>query len=230
MKKFIKVFFAILTLVSLITALSGCGTSVKVGDTITLGMYHQDAIEPEARQPIEWLVIDKSGSKLLVVSSKAIDSMPYHHIDTDITWENCSLRSWLNSDFIEFYFTPEEQSMLVPTEIKNSDNPDHGTPGGNNTTDKVFLLSIDEAKEYFDSDSQRVLTPTDYIKSIRNYNSSCQWLLRSPGINSTSVARVGENGEIFTGAADTDGDGVYEYCSATDYIYALRPAMWIEFK
>ena len=108
--------------------------------------------------------------------------------------------------------------MIATTAVKNAKNPEYGTPGGSDTKDKVFLLSIAEAEKYFDSDSDRQAEPTAYTVAQGAYvdNGNCWWWLRSPGHDRDNAADV-----------DYDGD-VSNYGSSVNYgNNAIRPALWI---
>lgn len=185
-------------------------------DKITFGSYPQDA-EFEA-EPIKWRIldIDDEGNAFLL-ADEALDRKPYNISYTTQTWETCTLRSWLNGtdnyatdkkSFIDVAFTEEEKNAIIETYVVNNDNLSYGTSGGNNTYDKIYLLSIEEAskKEYgFDTafsekNEARLANPTDYAcingthsPSDDNYN-GVYWMLRSPGGDGKCEAYVGYNG------------------------------------
>ncbi len=204
--------------------------SSKVGDIITFGSYEQDNDTYNGKETIEWKVLAKEGSKALVISKYGLDVKPYNTESTSVTWETCSLRKWLNSDFLNNAFSSEEQAKILSSNLKNPDNVLFDTKGGNNTTDKVFLLSIDEAKKYFKTDEERKASATAYAKAQGAYvvdNGSC-WLLRSPGYNRIYAACVFHDGGVYEFGYD-----VY-YRRGRDDVYASsivdRPALWINFE
>lgn len=94
---------------------------------------------------IKWRVLQNNGSTLFVVADKGLDCKDYNEEYTPVTWENCTLRNWLNSDFYGTAFGSAEQGAIVGQTVVNEDNPDYGIEGGNDTTDNIFLLSIGEA-------------------------------------------------------------------------------------
>lgn len=125
-------------------------SQLKAGDVITLGEYEQDNNLSNGQEPIEWTVLDnKKDGTLLVVSKYILDGKKYNEEKADVTWETCTLRTWLNSTFLDTAFTEDEQAFIAKSTVKNADNPEYGTKGGNNTKDQIFLLSYDEAKKYF---------------------------------------------------------------------------------
>ena len=197
---------------------------LSVGDSIILGNYPQSSNYPE---PIEWLVLDVQGSRALVISDKLLDSVRYNESYENITWENCTLRAWLNHDFLNTAFNSSEKSRIEIVTNINLDNSVYGTEGGSTTQDSVFVLSIDEVKKYFKGDDKRKAVATYYAKSHGSYVSNkyslasgektSWWWLRSPGDYGYNAARVDSTGYI-----REYGCGVY----ASDA--SVRPAMWIK--
>ena len=115
------------------------------------GSYEQDGDESNGPEPIEWLILDENENGTLLISRYVLDCVKYG--ESEETWENCSLRSWLNNDFINNAFTAEEQAFIPTVNLVNSDNAFSGTPGGDNTNDRIFCLSTDEVLKYFSFDS-----------------------------------------------------------------------------
>lgn len=191
--------------------------SAKVGDYVFFGAYEQDNDTSNGKEDIEWLVLEVKDGKVLLISRYALDLEPYNTRYTDITWETCSLREWLNNDFIDSAFSAKEQAMIPTVTVSADENPEYDTYLGDATQDKVFLLSIAEANKYFRSDSARQCKPTRYAGAYANSdNGSCWWWLRSPGRNQGSAAGV-----FYDGA-------VYCYGIYVDYVYgAVRPVLWI---
>lgn len=182
----------------IIDCIKGKYKCVDVGDIIEFGNYNGNN---------EWEILAKEDDKILVISKYAIEFKAYNDEYVDITWEKCTLRSWLNNEYLNSAFDSAEQSLVMNTKVTNVDNKEYGIPGGNDTTDKIFLLSIDETNKYFTSNNER--------KATLPSGTSCCWWLRSPGSTRVSAARVYTNGYI------TD-----KY--AVDFKEtAVRPALWI---
>lgn len=102
--------------------------------------------------PIEWLVLARDGNKALLISRYWLDAQPYNTDHTSVTWETCTLRTWLNVTFYNKAFSSDEQAAILTTSVDNGKNQGYSkwsTSGGNNTEDKVFLLSYAEANKYF---------------------------------------------------------------------------------
>ncbi len=200
--------------------------SSKVGETITLGSYEQDCNGKNGAEPIEWIVLDNQGDKMLVISKLGLDYQPYNIERTDITWEMCSLRRWLNSSFYDKAFSESEKELILEVVNENADNAAYGTQGGNQTNDKVFLLSIDEASRYFVSDESRTTQATAYSVS-KGSSSKCAWWLRSPGDKQNNSSKVGSSGYI---AYLNKMSGVYGNGTSSKQepdCSAVRPALWI---
>ena len=196
---------------------------LKKGDYFKFGSYYQE--NSTKKTPIEWLVLKKSGTKVLLISRYALDYKKYHNQFEDITWENCDLRKWLNGEFLKSAFSASEQKKIALTKLANDNNAKYGTLGGNSTEDKVFCLSIAEAGSLFEDDDSRICVPTPYALSKGCWKSSdnvidgrgcCSWWLRSPGCNQIIAAIV------FTfGSLNLVGLGVLSDSNA------VRPALWV---
>jgi hypothetical protein len=155
---------------------------------------------------IKWRVLEKADDKAMLLSEIILDRKPYHETDEGITWERSSIRRWLNGEFLDAL--PEgSRDLILETKVVNSDNAMHGTSGGNNTTDKVFLLSIDETNRYFANDEARIAQNRD--------GEADWWWLRSPGGDGGYAALVFHSGRVIDG-----GLGVVSGCG-------VRPALWI---
>jgi tetratricopeptide (TPR) repeat protein len=192
----------------------------QVGDYISFGLYEQDGDFGNGKEDIEWLVLDVQDGKALVICKYALASMPYNDENTSLTWETCTLRDWLNDDFIDIAFSDDEKSMIPTVTVCADKNPEYNFSNpGNDTQDKIFLLSIDEVEEYFDSDSARQCEPTDYAVANGAYESdgNCIWWLRTPGSTGSYAACVYSAGDVYV-----SGDRIH-----SDY-RSVRPAMWIE--
>ena len=199
--------------------------TANVGDIIVFGAYEQDNDTSNGKEDIEWLVLAKEDNKILVISDKALDCKPYNQSRDYVTWETCSLRKWLNNDFINSAFSDDEKAMIPTVTVSADKNPEYDTDPGNATQDQVFILSIVEARKYFASSEARMCVPTAYAIFNGLYTSSryskdgegtCLWWLRSPGYNQISAARVNNDGSVDEYSYDVDCDN-----------YAVRPAMWI---
>ena len=194
--------------------------SVNVGDTYRFGSYEQDNNKSNGQEDIEWLVLAKEGTKILVISKEALDCKPYNTSYTDVTWETCTLRKWLNNDFINAAFSADERTMIPTVTVSADKNPDYSTNPGNATQDQVFLLSITEVNKYFSSDSARQCKPTDYAVANGAWESdsgNCWWWLRSPGLTQLLAASVYDDGDVTEFGRSVDHDDC-----------AVRPALWID--
>ena len=190
-----------------------------VGSIITFGAYEQDNDTTNGKEPIEWIVLNVQDSRSLVISRYALDCQRFNKWNTSVTWENCSLRKWLNEDFIKEAFSTEEQAKIPTVTMTADKNPSYGTNPGRDTQDRVFLLSIPEAEAYFDSDEARLCHPTAYAIAqgcSGDDSLGAWWWLRTPGLLSSRAGCVRIDGSV------TD-DGVIVNIDTN----AVRPALWI---
>ena len=115
-----------------------CGR-VKEWGIVSFGTYPQTASGLD-RTPIEWLVLRKDGSRALLLSRYALDCRLFDpKAYAGPYWSGSELRAWLNGEFFDTAFTPEEQDRILPAEQKT----------GTERTEKVSVLSDHEAKTLF---------------------------------------------------------------------------------
>lgn len=198
----------------------------NVGDKVFFGSYEQDNDTSNCKEDIEWKVLAKENNRVLLISEKALDCKQYNTSFDPVTWESCSLRKWLNETFLNNAFSAQEQALIQSTTVSADKNPDYSTAPGNAITDKVFLLSITEAKKYFDSDEARRCAPTAYAIAqgawandsykTADGDAVCWWWLRSPGTYQYDAACVGVGGAVYLLGDYVDlGDG------------CVRPTIWV---
>ena len=192
----------------------------KAGDYVFFGEYEQDNNTANGKENIEWLVLEVNDGKALVISKHALDCKLYNTSFTAVTWETCTLRKWLNNDFINVAFSADEKAMIPTVTVSADKNPEHSTNPGNATQDQVFLLSITEANKYLSSDSARQCEPTDFAVANVAWerdSGNCWWWLRSPGYRQNTATYVRDDG------------GVVEFGLHVHYDdFAIRPALWID--
>ena len=184
----------------------------KNGDVIIENTkYHKTEKDYFKYEPIKWRVLQSENGEAFLLSDVILDKQLYNENDKYVTWEKSSLRAWLNKKFINRAFSDEEKEKINITEIVNQDNPVYGIEGGNNTFDKIFLLSLSEVSEQQDGekygfldDEIRACGKSDFSKTVS------WWWLRSPGRNSFSAAEVDCCGWILRCGVDVcyDSDGV----------------------
>jgi len=196
------------------------------GSIVTLGSFEQDNNPDNGPEAIEWIVLDVQDGKSLLVSTCILDARKYNETYAEITWEDCSLRAWLNDAFFASVFREEEQSAILTVETDNSAAQGCSrfrTSGGNNTQDRVFLLSYAETERYFSSEAARRCPVTDYSAARGAHTSYSHadkrlnglWWLRSPGNAQYRVSVVYSGGALNVTYASKESGGV-------------RPALWLD--
>lgn len=149
----------------------------QVGETIVFGTYEQNGLA-DGTEDVEWIVLDKSGKSLLLISKHILDCRPA----ADTTWEESEVRTWLNGDFIDKLCENDEnrKSQILERTVNNGDDK--------STSDKVFLLSSTEVRKYFSSERLKPFlecAPTDYASSQGESNVG-NWILRDGPTSSYS--------------------------------------------
>lgn len=191
----------------------------EVGDIVLFGSYEQDVNLDNGSEAIEWRVLDKVDNRLFVISEYALEKKPFNEKSDFVTWETCTLRQWLNNEFISKAFNEDEKKEILTTKVEPHKNPRRDTKQGNATQDKVFLLSIQEANQYFTNDDERCCKPSNTARNNGVFvvnDGNCYWWLRSAGYFQFYAALVGSRGSVIE-------CGNYVYFDS----YGVRPALWI---
>lgn len=157
--------------------------SAQVGDEFYLGKYYW--ADDKSTRPIKWIIMSIKGAHALCVSKQLIDCLHFNEFEGDVTWETSTIREWLNNEFADVAFDTEDRKKIAGAKLKNAENRTYGTPGGNVTKDRIFLLSEDEASILPGLAIGNEVLPTPFAESR---GSSQWWWLRSPGHVETHVA------------------------------------------
>ena len=198
---------------------------MQIGDIIKFGRY-------------EWRILDIQNNRSLIITECIIDQRAYHNAYKDITWADCALRKYLNSEFYD-NFNEIDRSKIIPVINKNPDNQWYGSKGGADTHDNVFLLNLEEVCTYFGDSSSKLLNRgknqrywferKDENNSIRiaklqGKEFSWWWWLRTPGrVNVKAVYIFGTDGNIgIQGNNILKGNISDAKCTG-----GVRPALWI---
>lgn len=221
-------------------------SEVCVGEYVIYGTYEQDNDTTDA-EPIEWRVLTIEDGKALLVSKYALTGKPYHTTYEDVTWEDCTLRDWLNKEFYQEAFSKKERKGIVKTKIENKDNAEYGTKGGNDTEDSVFLLSTEEAKAYFAEDIEfdydwtenvdRGAVATAYAiaqgvytnDDEEQYLGNCCWWLRDMGYTQKMAVCVEDEGGMWKEGCyviGVENESDIEDGDTTNLV-GVRPAIWV---
>ncbi len=176
---------------------------------IYFGNYEQDNDIQTKEEPILWRVVNKTDNQLVLVSDQSLDMKPFHNDTEDVSWEDCSLRAWLNGynnnpwkdSFLERAFPDNARSFLQPD--------DRG--------DYVSILSVEEINEYI-TGARRVAINTEYVrnKGSIDYNGYSMWWTRT-------MAETSDKRMLCAGAVDYVGR------SADNERYAVRPVIRLSF-
>lgn len=203
---------------------------IRVNDKITFGDY-------------EWCVLDIKHSTALIITEDMIELRTYHNKSGDITWAGCELRKYLNDEFLK-NFTEKDKARIILTTLVNLDNPWFGTIGGDNTIDKIFLLSIEDVVcKYFGDSSKNLQIPKGKYKywftrkdvnNAKRISAYCGytwwWWLRSPGRKQVKAVYVHGDGNIGiqgNNAFKCNLSGVYHPVNK-DVRGGVRPALWLK--
>lgn len=200
--------------------------AIKIGGTKVFGGY-------------QWRILDIKDNAALLITEHIIEQRPYHDAYTDITWAECSLRKYLNGEFFN-RFHPADQAAIIPVINKNADNQWYGSPGGADTEDRIFLLSMEEAVcRYFGDSSSKLYHPgvnqrywfqrkdennSQRVARLEGKTGRSWWWLRSPGrLNIKAVYIHGDGNIGIQGNNILKGNISDGVCRG-----GVRPALWLK--
>lgn len=181
--------------------------SAEIASTVEFGRYDMDNNPKNGKEIMEWIVIGKNGDSALLISKYCLpDFQQYNDSPNAVEWENCSLRQWLNSDFLSSAFVEAAENKIMSTNIsdvykENDAEPEYGT------VDKVFILDSTEIKKCFPSKEARK-------SQLQNdENGGCGYWLRWVDT---------ENPPFFI-----DKEGEIKNINVNAF-YSVRPALWVK--
>jgi len=187
----------LLVLLVMVMPTTSCFGIPSVGSSIDFGGH-------------KWRVLDVKDRTALIISEQILERRPYHRSLSEVTWEKCSLRSYLNGEYYETKFTTEEKARIVESRNSNPPNPWYGTEGGAETIDKIFLLSLDEVVKYFgdsgdlknkkrkeiDSDKSTIIDEEKGIYDIVGYEDPDGWSIIDK-YNNNRIAKEADGKQWF---------------------------------
>ena len=218
-------------------------TNVNKLDMVKFGKYPKNDINGGKREDLDWIVLTKDNESVTLLCKYVIDNKLYNDLRGNTTWEECSLRTWLNNDFYNVAFSDSDKSYILQTDVINESNPSHDTQGGNNTKDKVYLLSVSEVINFFgkgdSSDSGRNLKAatiaTKYAQNCEvggkvlrkvtghgKYAGNTEWLLRTPGVSQSSICSVDGGGSV--------NDWGFSIQKSNGDAFGIRPVIRVKIK
>lgn len=192
-----------------------------------------------------FLILFEDEEKMFCLSEFIVAVKPYHNAEEATTWENCSIRKWLNGDYFNL-FDKAVSERIICKRILNLDNPQYNISGGNVTNDRVFLLSYLEVIQFLsngnayktdtidlmrihDDDFLRkaylklipIIQSSSKCEMIHDYNlidgKPIGWWLRTPGELPFKAMRINCHGTLRTYGREVNRE-----------LVGIRPAFWIK--
>ena len=191
-----------------------------VGDIVKMGKYEQDNNNQNGAEDIEWIVIAKDDSTTILMSKYCLDSKPYNdaEIDTKTSWEDSTIRAWLNNEFYDTAFSDDEKQNLKSIDYEGTDNnvilinediiskawPDYVIKTMKITREDVGISLEKRATEimdyepliakYTDYARERAIeggTYIDYEKVEKDYGeNACFWWTSVSGVDEAQVVEI----------------------------------------
>ncbi len=215
---------------------------MQINDKIIFGQY-------------EWQVLDIKNNAALIITEDIIEQRTYHNVNEITTWAKCELRKYLNGEFYDRFSETDREHIITVTN-KNPDNEWYGTDGGEDTQDRIFLLSVEEVVcRYFGDSSEKLYNrgkKEDYWFQKRDENNNQRvatfkgggwwWWLRSPGRVSEktwlqSPGCMSEKAVYIHGDGNIGIQGNHALKCNSNIIHpfgdntgGVRPALWLDLK
>lgn len=168
-----------------------------------------------------------------------------------VNWSNCSLRTWLNGEFLNTAFTDAEQKRIQSSDLNTPDVlveafdesvemlDRYVLPGGGDTTDKVFLLSMDECEKYLPQDAQRTAESGWWLRSNGyGYSHLQSTAVTYDNISDDYMQAVNANGTYYENSQPVQDvsksygpRATFYGCTLGDYMvysHGVRPAVWVK--
>ena len=207
------------------------GSSIDNYDTVKFGNYYYAANEVD-RRDIEWLVLDKNleTKEALLISKYIIDWQKFDKgYNSKVTWEECSLRKWLNEEFINIAFMDEELKLILPKDLLSSIKSFTNIT----TNDRVFCLSSNEFNKYLPEHREMGSTIyktgaapiTDYTLYKSDYEATKEGGMGSYWLRDKK--NLGDDISFVT----PKGTLVYSTINSKNFkTIAVRPAIWVKYE
>ena len=180
--------------------------------------------------PLEWIVLDTSGEKVLLLSEQCISAMPFHYkAHRDLCWETSQIREWLNDYFLHRAFPQQDwSSILFTTCPQNAFRDGYRMRQHAPTSDQIFLLSSDELRKYFDPGEKTAMKLSIYNRKapITPYASPSCEDFDSPNCTAGWWLRTQESPAK---ACCVNSSG-REWTELVTRKLGVRPAMWVQKK
>ena len=199
-------------------------------------------------EPILWKIIKTDDNRVQLLSTSVLDGQAYCTIaerkkdqETDKSYYNTTpgdvpeetlatnyrysnIRNWLNVDFYNVAFDEKQKALVDYTQLDNN-----AVGLGEDTNDKVFLITFNEADALNDASREA----TDYATSIgadaNEGESGCTWYLRDRFNGKISQDPLGRDGWVCL----VKRDGNLKYGSELNAISVANtttgvvPSLWI---
>ena len=151
-------------------------------------------------EPLVWLVVAETEEGTLLLAEKVIDCQPFHNADGAWSWETCSIRFWLNGEFMQSAFSAKEQTRVQSVALMEARWGSLANP-----------IDLSEMFAY----------PTEYAKKrgvfVYDGNRTSWWWVNGYGHARTHVQFVNYDGYVF-------GPGR----KATANNYGVRPTIFLK--
>ena len=181
----------------------------NVNDEVLLGKYEQDNNIENGKEPIEWIIIDKSSSYVTLIAKYVLDVKKFGYKDN-----YDQLECWLKTDFVKENFNDEELSILSDVRLLSMNEVDLFVNNGLeiyhlksslteyalskdiykiDASENVYTWWLSDKNKYNDAKQYYTFTNTSYYKGVGLDVMSCSKTIMN-GVRPVIV--VSNNGDF----------------------------------
>ena len=135
----------------------------QVNDYVLFGSFEQDNNTGNGGEAVRWRVIDvdAEANRVLLITEYSLENLQFDSESESQSWENSSLRRWLNNSFYNDAFSPGEKAVIEPVSCENT----YSFPGVDSAlSDRVFCLSKEDVEKLMPVLSDRIAKNSDFAQ------------------------------------------------------------------
>ena len=163
----------------------------SVGDAVQMGEWSGEGLT--------FTIVGETNDSYLAVCDVIVDCMAFGKSED---YAASDIREFLNGEFFHTAFTADERSEILSVTVESEDNFVCRVPSGEDTVDRVFLLSATEVRDY--SVGRAKAIPGAIEKGLRNEDGFANCWLRTPGSHAKKAAVLSYTGALNMAGLDCE--------------------------
>lgn len=166
--------------------------SSNIGTLVKVGKIEQDGKTDNGADDISWYIIAKSDTQAILLSQYALALMPFDESGKAVSYEQSTIRKYLNDTFYNSVFTDEEKARIVSTKI---------TQENSESDNNVFLLTSEMYTQYITTSTMKTVKATVAVMPNSTYSArSTYWWTSS--VSGDKALSVSTSGAVYASSAN----------------------------